>query len=198
MPAKTDGQWDTTFTFQTLPDYLRAGLDVVFIGINPGLFSVARGHYFARSTSRFWPALSRSRLSEAMRSALSATVLLPEHDSRLPQFGFGLTDVVKTPSANAAALKPHDFRYWAPQLVSKLLHYAPRIACFHGLTAYRPFLKLALEDLKADPKLGAQPQSIGKTRVFVAPNPSPANAHFTVSDQADWYDRLADFLDYIH
>lgn len=180
--------------FRTLPDYLRPGLDLVFIGINPGLYSVERGHYFARSTSRFWPAFSRSKLSEAMRLALGVDMLIPAHDATLVDFGIGLTDVVKRPSANAADLDSNDFEKWVPVLVEKLLRFAPRVACFHGLTAYRPFLKLALQSSKK-PVLGPQLELVGKTRLFVVPNPSPANAHFTPADQIAWYDRVKDFME---
>jgi len=193
-PDRSRG-WDRRYPFRTLPDHLRSGLDVVFIGINPGLYSVERGHYFARSTSRFWPAFSASRLSQSMRHELGVETLLPKHDADLLRFGFGITDVVKKPSANASGVTPQDFLYWIPQLMNKLRYYGPRVACFHGLTAYRPFLKIGLEEVKGTPSLGAQPKIIGDTRIFVAPNPSPANAHFRLSDQTVWYDRLAGFLE---
>jgi TDG/mug DNA glycosylase family protein len=180
--------------FETLPDYLQPALDIVFIGINPGLYSLHRGHYFARSTSRFWPAFSKSKLSQRMRRELNLEKLLPEHDSQLPHFGIGLTDVVKRPSANASELTPEDFTIWIPILLEKLRRYAPKIACFHGLTAYRPFRSLALKSSVTAPLLGAQPERIGDTRLFVVPNPSPANAHFTLADQTDWYNRLSEFL----
>src|SRR5256885_6213643 len=99
---------ETPFPFRTLPDYLGPGLNLVFIGINPGLYSVARGHYFARSTSRFWPAFSRSTLSAPIRASLGVETLRPEHDAALLRFGIGFTDVVKKPSANAAGLAPRD------------------------------------------------------------------------------------------
>jgi TDG/mug DNA glycosylase family protein len=182
------------YPFTTLPDYLARGLDLVFIGINPGTYSVARGHYFARSTSRFWPAFSASSLSERIREELGLDTLGPEHDRELLRFGIGFTDVVKRPSSNAADLKPADFAKWAPQLLTRLRRYAPRVACFHGVTAYRPFLELALKHNDHAPALGPQPIMIGRTRIFVVPNPSPANAHFTVHDQRTWYDRLAEFL----
>jgi TDG/mug DNA glycosylase family protein len=181
------------YPFRTLPDHLRRGLDLVFIGINPGLYSVERGHYFARRTSRFWPAFSKSRLSEPMRRALGVEQLLPEHDHVLPQFGIGFTDVIKRPSANASELKPAEFKQWVPHLVEKLERLKPRVACFHGLTGFRPFLRFALgSERKAI--LGAQPEKIGATRLFVVPNPSPANAHFTPKEQAEWYDRLAEYV----
>jgi len=100
------------YDFETLPDYLRPGLNLIFIGINPGLYSVRRGHYFARTTSRFWPAFSKSKLSAQMRRELKLNQLLSEHDSLLPRFGIGLTDVVKRPSANASELTPTDFITW--------------------------------------------------------------------------------------
>jgi len=182
------------YDFNTLPDYLRPGLDLIFIGINPGLYSVCRGHYFARTTSRFWPAFSRSKLSQRMRHELKLEKLFPEHDSQLPRFGIGLTDVVKRPSANASELTPEDFTFWVPILLQKLHRHAPRVACFHGLTAYRPFCNIALKSPGPPPVLGAQPERIGDTRLFVVPNPSPANAHFTLADQTDWYNRLSEFL----
>src|SRR5262249_20175287 len=128
----------------TLPDYLAPGLDLVFVGINPSIYAVARGHYFARPTNRFWPAFSRSRLSQAVRAGLGRESLLPEDDARLPAHGIGLTDAVKAPSANASALGPGDYAAWAPVLLEKLERFAPRVACFHGLTAFRPFARYGL------------------------------------------------------
>lgn len=154
---------------------------------------MARGHYFAHTTSRFGPAFSKSKLSEPIRRALGIDRLLPEHDSLLPRFGIGLTDVVKRPSANAFLLRPDDFTTWTPRLIDKLRHYRPRVACFHGLTGYRPFLRIAFAS-EHRPTLGPQSYSIGRTRIFVVPNPRPANAHFTPADQAGWYDQLADFI----
>ncbi len=182
------------YRFRTLPDYLAPGLQVVFVGINPGLYSVQRGHYFARSTSRFWPAFSASRLSDDMRRQLQIDVLRPENDVDLPRFGFGLTDVVKRPTANAAGLAASDFEEWVPRLVERLLRYQPRVACFHGVTAVRPVLKIALKSADS-PALGAQSAAIGTTRLYVVPNPSPANAHFTPRDQIHWYDRLTEFVE---
>ena len=103
-----------SYPFPTLPDYLAPGLPLVLVGINPGLYSVQQGRYFARPTSRFWPAFSRSRLSSAVRAALARDWLGPEDDSTLLQFGIGFTDVVKRPSRNAAEVRPEDFREWAP------------------------------------------------------------------------------------
>jgi len=185
---------ETPFPFRTLPDYLGPGLNLVFIGINPGLYSVERGHYFARSTSRFWPAFSASRLSEPVRRGLGVEKLLPEHDVELPRFGIGLTDVVKRPTANAAGLSARDFEEWAPALLKKIRLYAPQVACFHGVMAYRSFLDFALNQPNKLATRGPQSVKVGSTRLYVVPNPSPANAHFKLADQISSYDALAEFL----
>jgi double-stranded uracil-DNA glycosylase len=177
----------------TLPDLLRPGLAVVFVGINPSLYSVARGHYFARSTNRFWPAFSQSRLSLPVRRGIGVERLLPEHDRLLPDYGFGFTDAVKRATARAADLGREEFIAAVANLVEKIAAFRPRIACFHGIMAYRQVSLSLGED--GNPKLGLQEIRIGESRIFLAPNPSPANAHVTPAQQTGWYDRLAELLD---
>lgn len=177
----------------TLPDLLADGLDVVFVGINPSLFSAGQGHYFARRTNRFWPCFSRSTLSHAARAALTVERLEPVHDRALLDHGFGFTDLVKLPTARAADLKPAKLDEGVTLLVAKLERFQPRVACFHGLTAYRPFQRI-LAPTVDKPNLGLQSLRIGRTRLYAVPNPSPANAHFTPADQTRWYDHLAELL----
>jgi double-stranded uracil-DNA glycosylase len=178
-----------------LPDLLRDGLDIAFIGINPSIMSATQGHYFARPTNRFWPCFSRSTLSLRARQRLGIEMLGPTHDHALLAFGIGFTDIVKRPSANAAGLGRTEFDAGAAQLVSKLQRHNPRIACFHGMTAYRPFQRALLPgSVEHVHELGPQPLCVGRTHLFVLPNPSPANAHFTPAEQTIWYDRLAAFL----
>jgi double-stranded uracil-DNA glycosylase len=176
----------------TLPNLLRDGLDVVFVGINPSLYSVAQGHYFARRTNRFWPCFSRSILSEAARGALGVARLEPEHDRALLEFGFGFTDVVKRATARASEVSLTEFVEGVSRLTAELQRHRPRVACFHGVTGYRHVLR-ALDPTAAVPALGAQTLRIGVTRCFLVPSPSGANAHFTPADQTSWYDRLAEF-----
>jgi TDG/mug DNA glycosylase family protein len=185
---------EATYAFPTLPDYLAPGLALVFVGINPSVYSVQRGHYFARRTNRFWPAFARSRLSAPIRAALGRATLGAEDDAALLAFGIGFTDVVKVPAANAAALRPADFALWAPRLRARLARYQPRVAAFHGLTGYRAFLRYALGAARPAVALGPQPLTLGPTRLYVVPNPSPANARVRLADQVAWYDHLADFL----
>ncbi|MBV8513013.1 MAG: mismatch-specific DNA-glycosylase, partial [Xanthobacteraceae bacterium] len=116
----------------TLPDLLRPGLKIVFVGINPSLLSAQRGHYFARTTNRFWPCFSRSVLSLAARQALGVEVLKPEHDRVLPDYGFGFTDLVKRPTARADQLDPAELAAGVGALAAKLARDKPLIACLHG------------------------------------------------------------------
>ena len=169
---------------ETLTDYLRPGLDIVFVGLNPSSYSVREGHYFANPRNRFWAALNRS--------GLVAEELSPERDTELVKYGIGFTDVVKRPTPQASGLSAADFRYWSPLLRDKLLHYRPRIACFHGMTGYRAYLRYG-EGVKERPALGIQERTIGESRVFVVPNPSPANAQYSLDDLVGWYRKLAGF-----
>ncbi len=178
----------------TLPDILAPGLKVIFVGINPSLYSVEKGHYFARPTNRFWPALSRSHLSLDARNRRGYAELLPEHDLSLLEDGFGFTDVVKVPTSSASDLHAGDFAEWAPRARSRIEHYSPRIACFQGATALRPFLRYAMETEPDQLALGLQGERMGHTRIFMVPNPSPANARFRLDDLVHWMDDLAETL----
>ena len=172
--------------FVTLPDHLTTGLDIVFVGLNPSLPSVAVGHYFANPRNRFWPAFNKSGLVNRELS--------PQGDGSLLADGIGFTDVVKRPTAMGSGLKAADYRFWSPVLKEKLLKYQPRIACFHGVTAYNAYLRYT-EDVRENAELGLQERTIGGTRVFVMPNPSPANATYSLDDLAGWYRRLKRLLE---
>lgn len=184
---------DPNGAMETLPDLLRGELDVVFVGINPSIFSAMQGHYFARRTNRFWPCFSGSTLSRAARQAIGLAQLQPMHDRVLLEHGFGFTDLVKRPTAKASDLTLDELAASVALLVEKLELHKPRIACFHGVTAYR-HVHRRLVPSTTGPSLGLQSISIGRTRLFAVPNPSSANAHFTPAEQTDWYDRLGKCL----
>ena len=102
----------------TLPDLLSDALDVVFIGINPSMFSAARGHYFARRSNRFWPCFSRSVLSEAARALSASAGWNRSMIALLPAHGFGFTDLVKRPTARAGELRPDELSAGVAKLVA--------------------------------------------------------------------------------
>ena len=171
---------------ESLPDYLKADLDIVFVGLNPSAYSARVGHYFANPRNRFWRALNRS--------GLVGMELWPAQDHILLDHGIGFTDLVKRPTSQAAELTAEDFRQGAPTLKVKLECYQPLIVCFQGLTAYRPYMKYG-EGIEVKPDLGLQRHTIDRSKVFVVPNPSPANARFSVDDLADWYRKLSTLRD---
>jgi TDG/mug DNA glycosylase family protein len=181
--------------WQTLPDLLREGLDLAFVGINPSEYSARIGHYFARPGNRFWSCFSNSRLSLPARRALGVERLQPAQDRCLLDHGIGFTDVAKHPTPNVTGLGRDELLEGALILRGKLDRYRPRVACFHGMMGFRPFCRaVALSFGKDDLKLGLQPTPLGHVQLFVVPNPSAANAHFTPAQQTAWYDRLADHL----
>jgi TDG/mug DNA glycosylase family protein len=174
---------------ETLPDYLRTGLDIVSIGLNPSLPSVRDGFYFANPRNRFWRALNASGLAgEPLEPGIAAMEKLYE------DCAIGFTDVVKRPTAGGRELRAADYKEWAPVLHDRLLRYQPRIAWFQGKQAYANYLKYAVE-LRPVIDWGEQALRIGDSRVFVTPNPSPANAAFSLDDLIDWYTRLAHLRD---
>jgi double-stranded uracil-DNA glycosylase len=169
---------------------LGGGLDVVFVGINPSVYSAERGHYFARRSNRFWPCISRSVLSARARAGLRVDILQPEHDGALLAYGMGFTDLVKRATPKAGDLRPRELAAGVAHLTEKLARHRPRIACFHGVTAYRP-VHLALGGASGAIALGLQNLQLHATRIFLVPNPSGANAHFSREQQTQWYDALA-------
>ena len=178
---------------KTLDDLLKRNLDLIFVGINPSIYSVERGHYFARPGNRFWPCLSRSKLSLAARSALKVDVLMPQHDRALQKFGIGFTDVAKRPTVKASDLPLRELAAGVDALLDKLKKFKPRVACFHGITGYRHVHDL-LGDKSSVARHGFQPLGLGETRLYLAPNPSGANAHFTREDQVRAYDEIATWI----
>jgi TDG/mug DNA glycosylase family protein len=129
-------------------------------------------------------------LSRRAREALGVTALEPEHDRALPACGIGFTDLVKRPTAKAGDLDPRELAAGVSTLMAKLERYGPRVACFHGVTGYR-HVQNALGDPSARISLGLQDLTLARTRLFLVPNPSGANAHYTREDQVYWYDELA-------
>lgn len=168
----------------TLPDYLRSGLDIVSVGINPSLPSVRAGYYFANPRNRFWRAVNGSGLLPVLVVPGVAAMDI------LIRYGIGFSDVVKRPTATASELRAADYRLWAPVLADKLAQHEPRFVWFQGKTACVNYLKYAMEMSPAI-DWGEQPFRIGRSRVFVSPSPSPANAAFSLQELTAWMACLA-------
>ncbi|WP_328394440.1 G/U mismatch-specific DNA glycosylase [Nocardia sp. NBC_00416] len=156
---------------KTIPDVLAPDLRVLFCGINPGLWSGATGHHFARPGNRFWPAL--------FRSGFTARLFGPEEQDDLLGLGLGITNVVPRTTAKAAELTEDELRAGGRALVARVAHYRPRILAVLGLGAYRTAF--------GSPRVtvGRRPESLGDTEVWVLPNPSGLNAHYTLDALAE-------------
>lgn len=168
----------------TLPDYLRDDLKLVFVGLNPGLYSAQQQQYYARKTNRFWPALSASRIV--------GSDVGPGAEAALFEKGIGFTDVVKRASGQIDELTPQEIQRGARHLRRKLARYAPQAACFVGLTGFRWFFDIPA---KARVQPGPQSAQIGATRIYVLPSTSAANAHYALPEIVAEFRRLQEWLD---
>ncbi len=159
-----------------IPDVVAPGLHVLFSGINPGLVSAWTGHHFARPGNRFWPALHRSGFTPRR--------LLPAEQDELPALGLGITNVVPRASARADELSDAEVVAGGTVLREKVRVLRPAWLAVVGVTAYRTGF--------AAPKaqVGPQDETVGDTRVWVLPNPSGLNAHYTVDTLAAEFARL--------
>ena len=145
-------------------------LDVLFCGINPGLYSGAVGHHFARPGNRFWPALHRSGFTSRLLGPFEERELLHEN--------LGVTNIVRRTTARADELTDDELRRGAQALRRKVRKYGPKWLALLGLGAYR----IGFGDAKAS--VGPQEITIGPTRVWLLPNPSGLNAHYQLDELA--------------
>ena len=155
---------------KTLEDVIAPGLRVLFCGINPGLYSGATGHHFARPGNRFWPTLHNA--------GFTPRLLDPSEERLLLGWGYGITNFVERATATAAELGAAELAEGGRRLEEKIRRYAPGMLAVLGITAYRS----AFRHSKA--ALGSQPEGIGGARVWVLPNPSGLNAHYQLPELA--------------
>lgn len=161
---------------KTVPDVIAHGLRVLFCGINPGLYTAAVGHHFARPGNRFWPALYAAGFTERLLS--------PFEERELLKSGYGITNVVDRATATAAELSAEEFVEGGRRLEAKARQYGPRFVAVLGVGAYRTAFGLP----KA--RLGRQTEKIDGSAVWVLPNPSGLNAHYQSKDLARMFREL--------
>lgn len=161
---------------KTVPDVIAPHLRVLFCGINPGLYTAAVGHHFARPGNRFWPALFAAGFTDRLVSPFAERELLEN--------GYGITNVVMRATATADQLTREELRVGGKQLAAKVARYQPAFLAVLGLGAYRA----AWERAKAT--IGRQEETIGETVVWVLPNPSGLNAHYQAKELACLFGEL--------
>jgi double-stranded uracil-DNA glycosylase len=161
---------------KSLPDVIAPGLRVLFCGINPGLYTAAVGHHFARPGNRFWPALHQSGFTDRLLSPFAERELLA--------LGLGITNVVDRATAAASELTSGDFKKGGAKLRATVRRYQPRIIAVLGVGAYRAAF--------ARPKatIGEQDEQIAEAGVWVLPNPSGLNANYQLHDLVKLFKEL--------
>jgi double-stranded uracil-DNA glycosylase len=155
---------------RAVPDVIAPGLRVLFCGINPGLWSAATGHHFARPGNRFWPALHRSGFTDRQ--------LRPDEEAELLGYGLGITNVVARGTARADELTAEELVAGGRTVADKVRRYRPAWLAVVGIGAYRT----AFDAPKS--RLGPQPEPLAGAHVWVLPNPSGLNAHYRLDDLA--------------
>jgi TDG/mug DNA glycosylase family protein len=153
-----------------VPDVIAARLRVLFCGINPGLYSAAVGHHFARPGNRFWPTLHAA--------GFTPRVLSPFEEHELLFARLGITNLVGRATATADELSPQELRRGARSLARKVRRWTPRFVAFLGLGAYRTAFA------RPSAVIGPQPEMIADASVWLLPNPSGLNAHYQVPQLA--------------
>ncbi|MEV0251511.1 G/U mismatch-specific DNA glycosylase [Nocardia sp. NPDC050712] len=165
----------------SIADVIGPGLQVLFCGINPGLWSGATGHHFARPGNRFWPALHRS--------GFTPRLLRPDEQRELLGLGMGITNVAARTTAKADQLTADELRAGGRALVDRVEQYKPRVLAVLGIGAYRTAFG------RPRTTVGPQPERIGDTAIWVLPNPSGLNAHYTLDALAAEFRALREIVE---
>jgi len=158
---------------KTVADVIAPGLKILFCGINPGLYTAAVGHHFARPGNRFWPALHLG--------GFTPRLLSPDEERQLLQYGYGITNLVMRATASAAALTLHEYIQGGQQLTDKVRQHRPKCLAILGVGAYRSAFG------RRQAVIGPQAEQIGGAQVWVLPNPSGLNAHYQLDDLAQLF-----------
>ncbi len=161
---------------RTIPDVIAPHLSILFVGINPSLYSAAVGHHFARPGNRFWKALHQS--------GFTGRLLSPFEDDDLLERGLGVTNLVRRATAAADELSVDELRAGAETLARKVRRVAPRYVAVLGVGAYRA----AFDRPRAN--IGPQPEDLGGSKGWVLPNPSGRTAAYQLSDLVAEFRRL--------
>ena len=168
-------------TGKTVRDVIAPDLRVLFCGINPGLYTAAVGHHFARPGNRFWPALHAGGFTDRQLS--------PFDERELLRSGYGITNVVSRTTATADLLSKDEIVKGGRKLRLKVLRYRPRVLAILGVGAYRTAFS------KPKATMGRQSEMIGATVVWVLPNTSGLNANYQAPDLARLFSELREAVE---
>ena len=168
-----------TYRDAAVADLVGDGLKLLFVGINPGLWTAATRTHFAHPGNRFYPALLRAGVIE--HPVDPAAGMSEEDRMRFLARGLGITNLVNRATVRASELTAAELRDGAERLEASVRVWNPRVVAIAGITAYRT----AFSEPKAE--TGPQDRSLGGAELWVVPNPSGLNAHETIDSLAAWY-----------
>ena len=166
-----------------LKDRIAPDVRVLFVGINPGIRSAQLGHHFAGYSNRFWKLL--------YESGLVPERIGTEDDHRLPEWGFGITNLIPRPTPGIDTLGPEEYVAGARLLRKKVRRWKPDVVAFVGVTLFRVVFD---RRVGAPMSLGLQLEEFEGARVFVLPNPSGRNANFSYQEMLAAFRALRQFL----
>ncbi len=164
---------------RTVDDLLAPDLRLLFVGINPGLWTAAVDAHFARPGNRFWPALHRARMTSRLVDASQG--MRPEDLEDLAARGIGITNLAPRATRRADEITDEELRHGRERLVRLVTEHRPRVVAVAGVTAYRT----AFGERRA--RTGRQPRDLAGAELWVVPNPSGLNAHATLESLAAAY-----------
>ena len=167
----------------TVPDLRGDEVRLVFVGINPGLWTAATQTHFAHPSNRFYPALRRAGI---ITRDIPPTGMDDEDRRHLTERGIAITNVVARATARASELTAAELRAGGEALEARVAGWAPRVVAVAGVTAYRAAFR------RPAATMGRQDQDLGGAELWVVPNPSGLNAHETVDSLAVWYRQVAE------
>jgi TDG/mug DNA glycosylase family protein len=169
---------------KTVRDVIAPGLHVLFCGINPGLYSAATGHHFARPGNRFWPTLHQA--------GFTPRLLAPSEERELLVFGYGITNLVPRATATADELSANELVAGRRKMEAKVKRYQPQVVAVLGMGAYRTAFAQKIITL------GKQAEPLANVVVWVLPNPSGLNAHYQLADLVQHFRALRQTVEHIH
>jgi double-stranded uracil-DNA glycosylase len=172
------------FEGKTVDDLIGPHVRLLFVGINPGLWTAATNTHFCHPSNRFYPALRRAGLIDWKID--TSVGMSSEEKERLERTGIGITNLVPRATVRASELDATELRRGAKRLEGVVVEAKPVVVAIAGLTAYRT----AFERPRA--VLGSQPNTMGPAKLWVVPNPSGLNAHETIDSLARWYQGAAE------
>ncbi len=189
MPRRFTREELLAYRGAEVPDLVGGRPRLVFVGINPGLWTAATQSHFAHPSNRFYPALYAARITDRELDRVDG--LTDPDREHLVDRGIAITNLVQRATAKASELSSSELRAGADAVGERIRSWQPNVVAVAGVTAFRTGFR------RPEASLGEQPERLGGATCWVVPNPSGLNAHETIDSLARWYRRVAEAADVV-